>query len=203
MYFRPFQSGGYSKAGIFNWDAASYQLYLPATFIYKDLFQLKFYDYLDAKYGFTVGVPHYAIFEHPETHRKFIKYTCGTALFQLPGFLLTSAYCKVAGLDNDGYSHPFRQSAAMTTKILVLAALLLLGLFLRRYYDDLPIALSLVALGVGTNLYYYTVYQQGFSHPYLFFLVSLALYITPLWYEKPTFWRSVLIGVAVGWATLT
>lgn len=88
------------------------------------------------------------------------------------------------GVPRDGFSYTYL--LGMVTGIIFYSSL---GLFflravLLRYYKDAPVAATLLILGLGTNLLYYTVYVFLMSHAFSFFLFSLALLLATKWLEE-------------------
>lgn len=102
---------------VLKWDASGYYLYLPATIIYKDLATLSFYDKIDQQYALASGMKSYGLYPQKETHKMLNKYAIGTALGELPLFLLAHAYCLYINSSYalDGYSMPYQFSVAMST----------------------------------------------------------------------------------------
>ena len=82
-----------------------FYLYLPATFIYKDLKQLKFKDEILKKYRPTGSF--YQAFQH--TNGNFVmKYPIGLAILFSPFFALASLIAWLSGYPIDGFSFPYQ-----------------------------------------------------------------------------------------------
>jgi hypothetical protein len=208
--FMVFNQNRWRDCYVLHWDLACYHLYLPATIGYGDLTGLSFYDSVYVKYqpakGFTPSKeqPYNSIFKHPVTQKYYIKYTCGVALFQLPFYLLAHLYSlNQSFYPVDGHSPPYQLAVLFSTLFYVFLGLLLLRKWLLAYFTEIAISCALIILAMGTNLYYYTAYEGGQSHVYLFFLYALMLYCTDSWYKKQDYWAMIGIGFALGWATLT
>src|SRR4051812_27197102 len=74
------------------WDIAGYYLYLPASFIYKDIGPLAYYPRLDSAYKLSGDDKMFGIYDIPATGRRLDKFPAGVALFELPFFLTAHAY---------------------------------------------------------------------------------------------------------------
>lgn len=181
----------------FNSDKCGYYLYLPATFIYHDLQKLSFYPQLDSEYHKTLGVQQSL---YDVNGNKLNKYPCGVSLFEFPFFLAANSYCKVtSGHPADGFSMPYQLAGIFSNIFWVVLGLIILRSFLKRYFNDNVIAITLFLIAFGTNLYTYTAFEVGMSHPYSFFLFCSLLYLTDELFRVPSNKLiSVLIGLVLG-----
>lgn len=196
--------GKWKKKTILKWDVSSYYLYLPATFLYRDLMHLKFYPAIDSVYHPSDRKQGYAITPYHLTGNKIIKYPLGVALFEIPGFTGASLWCMFNSTHPpDGWSEPYQLAIAMNSILFVFLGLLFLRRFLRVYFKELTTILTLLVVAFGTNLFFYTAVEPGFSHPYLFFLYCVILWFTQKWYQRQTFLESMIIGFSIGLATIT
>lgn len=127
------------------------------------------------------------------------KYFIGTAVMQLPMFLLAHGYTLLSGDEPDGWSKPYVVAVNLSAIAFVLIGLWCLARLLLTYgIGDGIIAATLVAFMFGTNLFYYAVVAPGMSHAYSFGLCSafllvgrrLALQATP----RPFLLLGVLFG---------
>jgi len=87
--------------GIIEADGKGYYAYLPAIFIYKDL-NYGFFDEIEKEKYYHENL--YYDYRASVDGKVINKYYCGTAIAELPFFLLAHALSYVAGLDTDGYS---------------------------------------------------------------------------------------------------
>jgi hypothetical protein len=196
------------KSGIISGgDSWGYYLYLPAIFIYDDLDNLKQsvgarlkYHHPGQKFDlntFDIGEAHKA-----PTGNRINKYTTGVAIFQLPFFLLAHGIALAFNLPADGYSFIYIYMVHLACIFYALAGLLILRKVLLLYVSDLVCALTLLAITLGTNLYYFTVYNSGMAHTYLFMLYCFLIYFTSKWYRSFG-WKSIIgIGLAAGFITM-
>lgn len=156
-------------------DGVGYYAYLPAVFIYHD-------------YGYRFCIPgeptklnyfsaDHAMFLNKTKDGKWInKYFIGTAIAQLPFFLVAYGTASWFGYGADGYSFPFQLSVAIAAIFYTL-----LGLEqIRRLLDKRGISEAIQAavmflLFFGTNLYHYALDEPSMSHAYSFGLIALFL----------------------------
>ena len=189
---------------ILQWDTDGYYLYLPAAFIHGDPLHLGFLDSippvtLPKDYRFGQGA-----FPVEATGRMCDKYTMGVAVFELPFFLVAHGWCSItAPASADGYSPPYHLAVAVASAFWPWLGLLVLLRLLRRYVSDAAAAMTLLALGPGTNLFFYSSFAGGMSHPFLFFLCALLIERTQTWYSAPSLRTAMTIGLCIGLATLT
>ena len=89
-----------------NSDAAGYYCYLPAIFIYGDIHCgfLKQGSELANHYQQEYGYPPEIWFLNETGKGQITKYSCGTAICELPLFLCACGLSKIVGKECDGYS---------------------------------------------------------------------------------------------------
>ncbi|MFN8295529.1 MAG: hypothetical protein U0T69_05005 [Chitinophagales bacterium] len=189
-------------------DSWGYYAYLPATFIYHDLDDLQQTIAKRAAYN-TFGVRKhesgYLQIEEAHAFEKntVIKYTNGVAILYAPFFFAAHIFCHNTNLyAADGYTLPYNLMIGIATLLYSLGGLWLLRKLLSRYFSNSITAIVLLAIGLGTNLYFFSVSHLGMSHPFLFALYALCLYSTDQFYitQKKIF--AVLIGFSCGMVTL-
>lgn len=183
------------------WDCANYYLFLPATFVYNDLADLKFYPKTVEKYYINNGANDYGLFPQPNGH-TVNKYAVGTSVFILPFFLLAHGYCLITdSYPADGYSTPYLVMVIFAILTWVMAGLYVLRKFLVKYFSETATLLTLLLILFATNLYFYTVFNIGMSHPFSFALFCFLLYATDNLYAtgktRYLLWIAAILGVAV------
>ena len=175
-------------------DALGYYIYLPSFFIQHDLPTLN--KTLDAR------------FRHCAPDRKapphsVNKYFMGTAVLQAPFFLVAHALAGPLGFEKDGYSMIYIYLVQMSCDVYVILAFLIIMLTLRRRFSDSVSAITILIIGLSTNLYHLCVYHAPFSHTYLFFWYTLLVFLTIRFYESFQRRYVLLIGLVCGMITLT
>lgn len=189
-------------------DEYGYHLYLPAIFINQDLDDLKQSHATRVSYheGFghsnknPLGTD---IAHHVGEGKQIIKYTMGLAILESPFFLLGHIWAKIhPNFDADGFSLPYVILAFIASITYVFAGLWILYTFLNYYVHEKIVQLTIIALTLATNLYFFTIYRGVMAHAYLFALYCFLLYGTHHFYRKPQWKTAALIGFCCGMITL-
>lgn len=193
LLLRMFNTHRYSEPEkVIAWDVVSYYAYLPATFIEHDL-TLSFTDH-----------------EHVGTYwpeilpdgSKVIKTSMGVAVMYSPFFFMAHTVAPALGHAADGFSVPYAFALQLAGLFYAVLGLLLLRRVLRRYFADWVTAVTLLVIGLCTNLYWYSLYEAPMSHVFSFCLFALFALLTELWHERPTVWRSIATGFTLGLISL-
>ncbi|PWH82920.1 hypothetical protein [Brumimicrobium oceani] len=185
----------HSKAGVQNYhseiwaDKAGYYVYLPGFFIYD--FEAKdFPKEIDRKTGHGFFL---------EDDKVKTKYTYGVSLLQAPFFLATHVIATTFGYDADGFSRIYHAMINVSAVTYSFFGLILLYLFLIRHVHKKVAFLTVTCLYLGTNLFYYSIFETGMSHIYSFFLFTCFLYLSPFIFKpKQSFFLYILFGLIVG-----
>lgn len=185
-----------SNEGVIDWDIKSYYAYLPATFIYHDL-SLGFLEKNEhdvKKWIWPVTTP---------TGKKAILTTMGLSFLYAPFFAIGHITALILPqYEATGYSLPYHIALQFGTLVYFILSLLVLRKVLARYFDDKVIALTLFAVGAGTNLFYYLTYSAPMAHAYNFFLIVLFIYFLEKWHEKINLRYTIGLGLVSGLVTL-
>lgn len=177
---------------VIAWDVISYYAYLPATFVENDL-TLGFYgeDYFD-KYW-------------PETlpdGTKVIKTSMGMSFLYLPFFAVAHLVAPLTPYKADGFTQPYALALLIAGMFYVLMGLVLLRKVLLAHFGETATTLTLIIIGLCTNLYWYTLYESPMAHGPGFGLFCLLAYLTEKWYKKPTTILTAGVGLTLGLISL-
>ena len=173
-----------------RFDQGGYYGYMPAILIHNDL-ELTFYD----KAGFSSQ----GIMVPLANGTNVNRYAIGPAVLSSPFFLIGHELAKKSPrYIADGLSSPYKQWVLLGTIFYVSIALFFIRSVLLRYYDDIVTALTIITLGFGTNLLYYTSMQGIMSHAYSFFLFALLLFSTIKWLDDAKKKYLLLVGLSLG-----
>jgi hypothetical protein len=126
------------------------------------------------------------------------KMTMGVAVMTTPFFLVAHLAAYMTGFPVDGYSMPYRIMLVFTGLFFTGLGLILLGSLLRKYFEPLLVAITILAIGLGTNLYYYSTIEAPISHACSFFLFSLFLYSVDSWTGSGRWKHALLAGLSLG-----
>ncbi len=190
-----FDHHNWTRGRVIEWDVKSYYAYLPAVFIYNDL-TLHFIDDDREKLGdmiWPVTTP---------TGKRAIITTMGMSVLYIPFFFVAHIYASLTGWEADGYSVPYRFFLNFSALFYVLLGAVFLKKVLLRYVNQKVAAFTLVAVIMGTNLLYYTTHEGAMTHGYNFALISIFLWLTIRFYEKPSLRRIILPGLLAGFISL-
>lgn len=196
LIFKFFSEKAWTRPFALDHDTGCYYSYLPAYFILHDL-SLKSFESIpdEEKIRYSWAFPH-------ESGNRVIKMTCGVALMQTPFFLIGHLYALNSNFIKDGFSYPYIISVYFSGLFFMIAGLWVLRKILVKYFDDTVVAITLVCILLGTNTFYYSIYEAGMSHAYSFFLISAFVYHTITYYESSNYKNLVIAGIAIGMAFL-
>lgn len=163
-------------------DAKGYYAYLPAIFIYQDL-NFGFYDQLEGDKYYDKDL--YYDYRYRVGDKFVNRYFCGTAIAQLPFFLVAHILSLGLGLDADGYSKIYPIMIHIGALFYLFLGLWYLRLSMSGYQiNENSQSWVLLATVFGTNLFYYAAVEPGMSHVYSFGLLSMFFYYTQLYFDR-------------------
>ena len=185
--------------GIIEADGKGYYAYLPAIFIYDDL-NFGFFDEIEKEKYYHENL----FYDYRSwAHGKVInKYYCGTALVELPFFMIADIGAKVFDFEADGYSKIYPVLISISALFYLLIGLIFLNLTLEFFnINEWQKTLVLITTVFGTNLFYYTVGEPGMSHIFSFAFVSMFLYYSKLYFlsykKKYILILAIVLGIIV------
>ena len=182
-------------------DANGYYLYLPSILIHKDYKDL--HKTMEVKQSYlnnTLGDP--LLDQRIENGNFLNQYTCGVAILNSVPFGIAHLMAPLFHQKRDGYAPIYRISIHFNSLLFVFAGLFFLARFLAEYFKDEVIAIALLGIALGTNLFYLETLNGGMAHGYLFGLHALLLWVC-VWYSKKTkLFKACLIGLLCGMITL-
>ncbi len=197
FYLVAFYKCHYWQQAAYNGDSWGYYAHLPATFIYGDVGNYE--QTINAVKKYAPGLPDprvdkYGVRPTP-TGKYAIKYSQGLAVLWLPFFAVAHFFCTTTHFYTaDGFSAPYMLLVGLSVIFYVLLGLWFLWKVLLRYFDEKVVLMTLLALSLGTNLFYFTVYNNLMSHALLFSLYCCLIYATDSFYRSPS--RGLAIGIA-------
>jgi hypothetical protein len=176
---------------IISWDVLSYYAYLPATYIYNDI-SLSFITQNPKLYGdkfWPQGTP---------TGKFAIKTTMGLSFLYAPFFFIAHPAAQMLGYEANGYSPPYKFALTMSCIFYLAVGLYFLRKVLQKYFADIIVAVTLVAVVLGTNLLHYATAEATMPHSYNFALFSFFLYLSMKWHEENSLKYSLMLGLVTG-----
>ncbi len=158
------------KTSVLEADAKGYYAYLPAVFIYHDL-NFGFFKQVEIETYYNPNL--YYDYRMVIGKDTIDRYYAGTALCLMPFFLAGHAITLISGLPADGYSYYYTMMAHLGALFYFLLALFGLRRLLRSFnINEKTIAIVLIAIVFGTNLFYYVITEFGMSHLYSFTAIT-------------------------------
>jgi hypothetical protein len=194
---RVFNDGAPGWKNIITSDGRGYYAYLPALLIDHD----PTFSEVVKKEARLLKYPHYKPGYLVKSGDHFLnKYFAGEALLLLPFFLLGTLCSFIAGTNVDGYSFFFQFFIGLGSLFYLFSGFAFLKKIL-EFFQIRPIIISitLVAILIGTNLFYYSLWQPTMSHVFSFFAINGFLWFTinaiKIWDTKTASWMGVFLGL--------
>jgi hypothetical protein len=180
-----------NKYKILYADVLHYYAYLPATFIHHDL-----------TLNFTrTNNSYYSQYFWPrELHNGnlIILTSMGMSYMYAPFFLAVHYPLKWLGKEATGYTPPYKIALILSSIFWFSIGLYYLRKLLLKYFSDRIAALTLIAITLATNLFYYVSDEPAMSHAYGFALFSMFVWFVDCWFRQPKTKYSIMIGVLIG-----
>ncbi len=176
-------------------DIISYYAYLPATFVYNDITL----DFIDNGHR-EVGK-----YFWPKTSpigKKVIITSCGMSMMYFPFFIIAHPVTQFIGYPADGFSMPYKFAIVMSCVFYLAFGLYFLRRFLLKYFSQTVTAITIITIGLGTNLLWYATVEAAMTHVYSFSLISAFIYFTDKWHGKQTLKYTIILGLLTGIITL-
>jgi len=176
--------------GVIVTDAKAYYGYLPAFFIENDI-ALSFADSNPEK------AINYWYNQFEET--KVIKMTSGLSILSLPFFMVP--YFTVENAT--GFEPPFKLALIVSSLFYLFIGFIFLRKLLLSYFSELVTGITLIIIGMGTNLWYYSIEEVFMSHVFSFSLIACFLFhsLSVKSAYKGIFWWAVF-GILIGLISL-
>jgi hypothetical protein len=161
---------------IISSDGRGYYAYLPALLIDHDLSYKKVIEREKNILGFPDYQPSYLV---KVGNSAVNKYFAGEALLLLPFFLMAMFFSWIGGLDINGYSFFFQLFTGLGALFYLFLGLYYLKKILVHFTIRASvIAFVIIAILLGTNLFYYAVWQPSMSHVFSFFAINGFLWFS-------------------------
>ena len=191
LTFTVFHLSRWEDRTVLRSDMYEYYAYLPAALIHQDL-----------EFDFIYTTPgdekrEIPLFTAPNGG-LVLKMTMGVALLEAPFFLLAHWTAKSAHINANGYSWIYHFFMAISALFYAIWAIFLQRKLLLRYFTEGAVSLTLLAIFVGTNLFYYTTSEGSMSHVYSFFLFTVFIAQSIRWIEEYKWHQAFFTGLSLG-----
>ena len=197
-YFTNESKNGYNAT---TWDALGYYMYLPGFFIYDDVKALKWFPEMDAKYQMSGGNLYQA--SELDNGGYVFKYFSGVAIMELPFFAIGHGIALLTDAPEDGFSWPYQYAIIFGAVFWFIVGCIILRKVLLRFYSETTTALTLVLIGLASNILQYVSVDGAMSHAFIFPLYAAMLWFTIRWHEQPKARTALLIGLIAGVAMIS
>jgi hypothetical protein len=179
------------KKEVIVWDVSTYYVYLPATFIYKDY-----------SYCFTKNFPAQYVWHTDDCKIIPVKMSAGMAMLYAPFFIVAHLLAQPLGYAPNGYSEIYHLAINICAMTYLIIGLIYLRKWLKQYFSDITVAVSILLITIGTNLWHYAGEETGMSHVYNFTLFILWIYTFEKWLKQPLWKYTLFLGIITGIITL-
>lgn len=183
---------------IIDGDGSGLYAYLPTIIIYKTIDFTPVFEFEKSR-----RAPDYmGHYFHSYEEKLINKFSCGTALLQLPFFLIAYFLSFLIGLEADGYNVLFQYSVALSAILWAFVGLIYFVRLATLYGIKKEYAWLITISGfIGTNLFYYTLVAPAASHIYSFSLISIFVYFMKKSFQeydrKSIFISTFVLGLIV------
>ncbi len=172
-------------------DVVSYYQYLPAVFVHHDITMEFAHRDADRYKDHFWSTP-------KETGKYVGRMTLGMSVMYAPFFLAAHGLAAPLGYETDGFSPPYKFALIVSCLFYVFLGLWFLRKVLLNWFSDRATALTILILGLATNLYFYAVIEPPMSHAYSFSLIACLIWLVTRWYAVPSVRKAILIGLVAG-----
>lgn len=181
---------------VIEYDIRNYYAYLPALFIYHDIKLVK--------NDYRIGDKEYWIWSvNTPDGKRVIKTTMGMSILYAPFFFVANAYAILSNYLENGFSEPYKLFLLLSTIFYLFIGLDYLKKTLAHYkFSDTYTAITILSIGLGTNLLAYSSQSAPMPHAYNFCLFAIFIYFTIKWYESQTIKNTLIIGALIGLISL-
>jgi hypothetical protein len=122
----------------------------------------------------------------------------GMAMMYAPFFGLAHGAALMFDITPDGYSWIYHFFMALSALAYAIAALFIQRKLLLMFFEDKVVAITLLAIALGTNYYYYATSEGPMSHVHNFFLISLFVWQSVIWLNSFKWINALFMGLSFG-----
>jgi hypothetical protein len=186
------------NGNIIQHDIVNYYSYLPAFFIEKDI-ALSFLNKDNETKYFNENK--YAPAK-TEEGKRVIKVTMGMSIMYAPFFAIAHLLAEPLGYEPTGFSYPYQLMLLVSGLFYLTSGFLFLRKSLLKFFNEKTTAITIGIVYFASNLVCYSTLQSAYSHQYTFCLLSVLIFASIKWHEKPNWKYTFLIGSLLGLMSL-
>lgn len=102
----------------------------------------------------------------------------------------------------NGFSWYYHKYIHLSCLFYLIIGLIFLRKLLLHWFSEWAVAVSIPAISLGTNLFYYASSEAAMSHAYSFSLSAIFLYSVCKWFDLPKWNYAIMIGISLGLMSL-
>jgi len=136
------------------------------------------------------------------------KFPIGSAIIWLPFYLtlyliLSLGHIIISGLDISGYSNIYQITIGLNSVLLGIIGLFFCRQTLKQFFPDRLATISVLAIWLASNLFFYTAIDPINSHSVSFFLFSILFYLLIVFKKNFDWLKALIVGVLLGLLAMT
>lgn len=177
-------------------DVHSYYGYLPTIFIFDDIGVNKSnYEYKENAFYFWLA--------STTNGKSIFKERYGLAILYSPFFFTAHAIATTFDYPTNGFSEPYLFMLVLSSLFYLFFGLIFIRKTLMIFkIPDINIGLTILLLGLGTNLLCYSTQSAPMPHVYSFSLIAIIFYYNIRLVNYGGIWNVAVIGILMGLITL-
>ncbi len=140
----------------------------------------------------------YGVLRAPRTGRLACQYPIGTAIAELPFFLVGHIVAQVWKYPIDGWSAPYQWSIFAAGMFWFCVGILASWTFVANRTSPGLASIAILTVVFGTNLFHYAVGEPSMSHVYAFGVLGLMLLLGDCFWRAPSAKWALTLGLSVG-----
>lgn len=181
---------------VIAYDVHSYYGYLPAKIIFDDLkLEKSDYKFGEGQYWFWL--------KQYDSGKKAFDKTYGLSIMYAPFFAVAHQVAKAFDYPLTGFSEPYQFFLLLSALFYFFIGLLYLRKLLLHYnFSEREIAITLLIVGLGTNLFCYASQSAPLPEVYLFALSALFAYATAKWHMNRKLKSIIIVSATLSLMTL-
>jgi len=182
---------------ILSYDVFGYYLYLPSLVIHHDpgLHDISWVNQINEQYKASPTL--YQI-SKTSAGNWVIRFYSGIAILYAPFFLVGHLYALSSSYPADGFSLPYQWAIIISGIFYTLLGVWFMRKVLLEFFSDKIVAITMILLFIGSNLFFFTTIGNDAPHVYIFTLVTALLYFTIRWHTSPRLITAACIGFITG-----
>ena len=189
--FNIFNTKKYDKPQeIITFDILSYYAYLPATFIEKD-YKLRAWENEEP------WISRYWPKDLPNGN-FVIKTSMGLSFLYAPFFFTAHALAPALGYETNGFTTPYALALILSSIFYMILGMFALRKVLLKHFNDIITGITLLIIGLSTNLFWYCTTEAPMAHSYGFALFCFFIFFCIKWYENQNLKNSIFLGLLIG-----